>query len=231
MKTPSSTVSPQDTVSTVIDLMIKENVGAIVVLEEKRPVGIITEKDLLGKVIKSKKNFEQILVKDIMSKPVVAIEAQQPIRDALNIMHEHDLKRLIITKNGSFTGLTTERRLLETAHGLYAMKNIDRLKSIPDEDSDKIRIAYVSTYPPRQCGIATYTKELVDAISTIGVLRPVEILDSPFEVLPIRDELPPEATAQEFQKFMRFYVGRHQIRAGDHGDAACVLPVFAQLVE
>jgi len=83
--TPS--VSPLDPISTIVDLMIKGNSGAIVVLEEERPIGIITEKDVLERVIKAKKNFESTLAKDIMSKPVVSIEDKQPIRDALNIMH------------------------------------------------------------------------------------------------------------------------------------------------
>lgn len=156
--------------------MIKENTGAIVVLEEEHPLGIVTEKDVLERVIKAKKDFETTLVKDVMSKPVVTIEAERPIRDALNIMHKHDIRRLIITKNGSFIGLTTERRLLEIAHSLYLMKNYLPVENVPYEEAEKIRVAYVSTYPPRECGIAAYTKELVDAVSILQAVKPPVIV-------------------------------------------------------
>ncbi len=172
--TPSA--SPLDPISSIVDLMIKGNSGAIVVLEEERPVGIITEKDVLERVIKAKKNFELTLVKDIMSKPVVSIEDKQPIKDALNIMHKCNIRRLIITKNGFYIGLTTERRLLEVAHGLYLMKNYSVIKSVPQEDGGKISVAYLSTYPPRQCGIAVYTKELVNAISILQAVKPPAIV-------------------------------------------------------
>ena len=85
MRPAPPTVSPLDVTSTVMDLMAKENVGSIVVVENNQPVGIVTEKDMLQRVLKAGKNLELTLVKDVMSKPLVTIEAERTIADALEI--------------------------------------------------------------------------------------------------------------------------------------------------
>jgi glycosyltransferase involved in cell wall biosynthesis/CBS domain-containing protein len=166
MRSAPPTVSPVDTTSIVMDLMTRENVGSVVVVENDQPVGIITEKDMLQKVIKPGKNLELTLAKDVMSKPLVTIDAERTIADALETLHRYGIRRLIVTREGALVGLTTERRLLEAAHGHYMMKDRGPAEAMEVHELHKIRVVYVSTYPPRECGIAAYTKHLVDAIST-----------------------------------------------------------------
>jgi CBS domain-containing protein len=109
------TVSTSDSATTLVQKMIKDNIGAVVVTDEGRPVGIITEKDLLEKVIKPLKDMDQTLAGDIMSKPLITIESDRPMKEALELMRKHNIRRLVVTKEGALFGLVTERRFLEVA--------------------------------------------------------------------------------------------------------------------
>jgi glycosyltransferase involved in cell wall biosynthesis/predicted transcriptional regulator len=166
MRSAPPTVSPTDTISTIMDLMTRENVGSIVVVDNDHPVGIITEKDVLQKVISLEKSLDLTLANDVMSTPLITIDSERTIADALETLRRHSIRRLIITREGVLAGLTTERRLLEVAYGHYMMKGPQPLQMIEGQELHKIRVMYVSTYPPRECGIAAYTKHLVDAITT-----------------------------------------------------------------
>ena len=165
MRHAPPTVSPHEPASTVMDLMTRKNVGFVVVVENNQPVGVVTEKDMLQRALRFGKNLELTPVKDIMSKPPVTIEAEQTVADALELLHRHNIRRLIVTRQDAVVGVTTAKILLEIVQSQYEMKRHEPLETMTDHAARKIRVAYVSTYPPRECGIATYTEHLVEAVS------------------------------------------------------------------
>ncbi len=165
MRHTPPTVSPHEPASTVLDLMTRKNIGFVVVVENNRPVGVVTEKDMLQRALRFRKKLELTPVKDIMSKPPVTIEAEQTVADALELLHRHNIRRLIVTRQDAVVGVTTAKILLEFVQSQYEMKRHEPLEKMIDHAARKIRVAYVSTYPPRECGIATYTKHLVESIS------------------------------------------------------------------
>ena len=113
MRRPPVTVSLSESVSNLMFKMINENIGAVVVVNKGRAVGIITEKDVLKRGIMSGKDIYETRAKDVMSKPLVSIEADRPIKEALELMRKHSIRRLAVTKNEALVGLVTEKRLLE----------------------------------------------------------------------------------------------------------------------
>ena len=106
------TVSISEPVSGVMYRMIGNDIGAVIVVEKEKPVGIITEKDLLERVIMEQKDVHKTPANDIMSKPVISIEAGRLIKEALDLMRKHNIRRLAVTENESLIGIVTERRLL-----------------------------------------------------------------------------------------------------------------------
>ena len=106
------TVSPFEPVSSLTYTMVKEDIGAVIVIEKGRPIGIITEKDILERVVTPGNDVYKTLAKDVMSKPVISIEASSPLKRALELMKKNNIRRLAVMENESLVGLATERRLL-----------------------------------------------------------------------------------------------------------------------
>jgi CBS domain-containing protein len=115
LKLAPITVSKSDSAATLVKKMIKENVGAVVVVEKGRPIGIITETDLLDKVIKPLKDMNRTLAGNMMSQPVISLEYERPMKEAIDLLRKHNIKRIVVTKDGAFFGLITERRFIEIA--------------------------------------------------------------------------------------------------------------------
>lgn len=115
MRLTPPTISASDPISIAVDKMIKENIGAVIIVEKNQPVGIITEKDVLERVVKPQKDLGLTLAQEVMSKPLISIEANQPMKKALELMRKHEIRRLPVTKKGALIGIISERRLLEVA--------------------------------------------------------------------------------------------------------------------
>lgn len=106
-------VSSSDSVYSLVFNMVRDDVGAAVVVEGGRKVGIITEKDVLERVLLPEKNIHQTFVKDVMTKSPISIEVDRPIKEVLDLMQKHKIRRLIVTENDTLFGLVTERRILK----------------------------------------------------------------------------------------------------------------------
>jgi CBS domain-containing protein len=91
----------------VARLMAKDGVGSVVVVGEgNKPLGIITERDLLKKVSAQNKEARQIAAKDIMSSPLFTIKAIDSVETAAEAMVKNKVKRLVIVEqDGSIAGI------------------------------------------------------------------------------------------------------------------------------
>jgi CBS domain-containing protein len=116
MSAVSEIMSPKKIVSVGIEsgpsaldatrLMIKNKVGAVVVTKAGKPVGIVTERDILKKVAASTKPAKDIAVKDIMSSPLITIKTIDSIETAAAAMSKSKIKRLVVVEqDGSLAGV------------------------------------------------------------------------------------------------------------------------------
>ncbi len=84
----------------ITKLMIKNKVGAVVLVDsDGKPVGIVTERDLLKKVSASNKPAKSIAAKKIMSSPVITIKAYDSIDTAAAVMSKNKIKRLVVLED------------------------------------------------------------------------------------------------------------------------------------
>ena len=105
-------VIPSDqTVKHAANVMSLEEIGCLVVVKEKNVVGIITEQDLIRRVIAVGEDPDKTLVFDVMSTPPVVVSPELSLEKAIRLMFLHKIKKLIVVRgddgNKVLVGLVT----------------------------------------------------------------------------------------------------------------------------
>jgi CBS domain-containing protein len=113
MRSPPIKVSAAEPTSKVIEKMLANNIGSVIVVEGEKPVGIITERDILNRVVRSRRDPERIPAEEIMSTPVITIDGDRTLLEALKIMKAKEIRRLVVIEDGRLVGVLSERRALE----------------------------------------------------------------------------------------------------------------------
>ncbi len=114
METDVKTVRPDSSVMEAIQKMNKFDVGSIVVVQEKRPVGIITERDILRKILESGLDPLTVSARQIMSSPLITIREDQAIEEAAKIMTTKKIKKIPVVKDGKLIGIVTATDLVKS---------------------------------------------------------------------------------------------------------------------
>jgi CBS domain-containing protein len=116
MKTPASqllnnkgrkiySVSPETMVYDAIKLMNEAKVGALLVIENNKLVGIISERDYARRVILENRSSHETPVKDIMTKDVLTVTPDQSVEDCMKVMAKHHIRHLPVAENGEAIGV------------------------------------------------------------------------------------------------------------------------------
>ncbi len=93
-------------------VMRERNIGSVFVRQDHGIVGIVTEPDIVRKVVGADRGPYFIPVDDIMSSPVVGIDEQRPITEAAELMEQHRTRHLAVLKRGAIVGIVSVRDLL-----------------------------------------------------------------------------------------------------------------------
>ncbi len=98
-------VSPQTTVFEALQLMAEKEIGALVVLEEGKMVGILSERDYARKVILKGKASKETLVREIMSSKVIHIDPDAKVEKGLSLMTKHHFRHLPVLEEDRLVGV------------------------------------------------------------------------------------------------------------------------------
>ncbi|MFC2135634.1 cyclic nucleotide-binding/CBS domain-containing protein [Bacteroidota bacterium] len=100
-------------------LMRKYNVGSVLVKEGKDIIGIITEQDLVNKVLAKAKNPDDLTARDIMEKNLITISPDKDIYDAMIEMRNNDIRKLPVQENGRIVGFLTMKDIVKIEPQLF----------------------------------------------------------------------------------------------------------------
>jgi CBS domain-containing protein len=104
MTTNVITIDVKRTVLEAAKLMHQQDVGDLVVMDGVEAKGIVTERDLVRRVMAQKKTLET-KISDVMSNPLITIEEDSSLRDAARIMVKNKIRRLPVTKKNVLVGI------------------------------------------------------------------------------------------------------------------------------
>ncbi len=94
------------TVNEAAKMMEDTKVGAVIVMENNTPVGIVTDRDFAIKVVAQAHNITTP-VKQIMSSPLFSINSDESVRTAADLMHDRGIRKLPVVDNEKIVGIIT----------------------------------------------------------------------------------------------------------------------------
>jgi CBS domain-containing protein len=112
MKNNLAKVSHGAPVLEAAKVMRERRIGSVFVEQEGRIVGIVTESDIVRRLTADCRCPQNVAVRDIMSSPVIGIDAGRPITDAADLMDRSRTRHLAVMRSGNIVGVLSVRDLL-----------------------------------------------------------------------------------------------------------------------
>jgi CBS domain-containing protein len=101
------TIDENSTVREAAEVMNKFEIGCLIAVKKGKAIGIITERDLLKRVVAEAKNANKTKVKDVMSSPLVVVEPNMELEEAVKLMFQMKIKKLPVVEEKRLVGLVT----------------------------------------------------------------------------------------------------------------------------
>jgi len=106
------TVHVDVSVAEAAQMMKEKAVGSLIVTEGESPIGIVTERDLVTKVMAQGLSAENTKIADVMSTPLISVHPHTEVAEAAKRMADLKIRRLAVVENGKLIGLVTENDII-----------------------------------------------------------------------------------------------------------------------
>ena len=116
-------------VQEVVATMNKFDISSVIVVQEERPVGIITHKDIMSKIVQLRIPPDVVTAREVMSTPVVTISEDVSIDEAVRLMAKKNVKKLPVVTDHKLVGIITSLDLLREEPKLIKLME-DLLKGL-----------------------------------------------------------------------------------------------------
>ncbi len=111
MKSDLLTVNRSETMDKVARLMTQWNIPAVIVIDGTKPIGMVTEKDVLEQLVAEDRKPSKVHAEDIMSSPLVTIGPEETMSEALDKMIQFDVSRLPVVEGTELIGIVSKADL------------------------------------------------------------------------------------------------------------------------
>jgi PAS domain S-box-containing protein len=165
-----ASIQKHESVANAAEIMTSCKLSCIIVMDGDSVAGILTEKDMLGRVVALQKDPANTRMEEVMSFPVTTIPWNFSVFSASKIMEEMNIRRLVITKDKCMCGVVTQTDIFK------AVKN--KLQTEEEKGLRLLEESRNNIYKTDLDGIVTYINPAF--MEFLEVSGPAEILDRPF---------------------------------------------------
>lgn len=107
------TVKTDDTVHAAVQKMNKFDIGSVIVTASGRPVGIITETNIMRRIVEPRMDPDTVWAKDIMTAPLITIDPNADLAEAAKIMARNSINRLPVMDGDKLVGLISSTDIVK----------------------------------------------------------------------------------------------------------------------
>lgn len=104
---------PETTVAAAAKLMAKRRVSAVMVVEDGRLVGIVTERDVVHRVIAKERDARTTRLSEVMTRELITVTPEESFGYAMLLMYEHGFRHAPVIENGQPVGIVSARNALD----------------------------------------------------------------------------------------------------------------------
>lgn len=126
------TTKPEDSIQRASMLMRKNRVGCLIVTKDKNPIGIVTESDIIKKVVAESQDASKTKVVEVMAAPLVFGNPDDDLAETSKKMIKSHIKRLPIIENEKLVGILTDTDIVRVSPDMINLLE-ERLK-VKDEE-------------------------------------------------------------------------------------------------
>ncbi len=101
------TINPDQSVESAARVMANHGISSIIVYDGSKPLGILTEKDILTRIVAAGRNPREVTVSEIMTNGIVACTPDTSIEDACRTMKQKNIKKLAVIENNTLAGIVS----------------------------------------------------------------------------------------------------------------------------
>jgi signal-transduction protein with cAMP-binding, CBS, and nucleotidyltransferase domain len=135
MSSPVITIDGESTIKEGAQLMRDRRIGCLIVTIRGEPEGIVTERDILERVVAQNRDINTTKMREVMSTPLITVHRKMGLLDAMRLMRRKNIRRLVVMENHSLLGIVTERDIIRgvTIASLASFTTLLRREELPGD--------------------------------------------------------------------------------------------------
>ena len=107
------TMPPDAPIQDIAETMNKMEIGSIIITEKERAIGIITETDIVRRLIAERRDPQTTVAREIMTSPLIHVTPSTTLTEAMRVMFRSGTRRLAVLKNNALAGIISSRDMIQ----------------------------------------------------------------------------------------------------------------------